>query len=134
MCVNFISVLRKFFISVLRKFIVYRIAPITVHAAFDKAAELFRMKLTHIPIDVNTLKVDIAAMNRAINSSTCLVIKFLKICKKILRIVKLLTLIFQLVGSCPNFPHGIIDPIEDIAKVRCEMFFGSVTETFYTYF
>jgi sphinganine-1-phosphate aldolase len=70
------------------------IAPITVHAAFDKAAEMFRMKLTHIPIDINTMKVDVAAMNRAINSSTCL-----------------------LVGSCPNFPHGIIDPIEDIAKL-----------------
>jgi len=28
-----------------------------------------------------------------------------------------ITVSFQLVGSAPHFPHGIIDPIEDIAKV-----------------
>ena len=28
-----------------------------------------------------------------------------------------LSFVFQLVGSAPNFPHGMIDPIEEIAKV-----------------
>ena len=27
------------------------------------------------------------------------------------------SLCFQLVGSAPQFPHGVIDPIEDIAKL-----------------
>ena len=25
--------------------------------------------------------------------------------------------IFKIVASAPNFPHGVIDPIEDISKV-----------------
>ncbi|XP_076075219.1 sphingosine-1-phosphate lyase 1-like [Mytilus galloprovincialis] len=70
------------------------IAPITVHAAFDKAASYFRMKLTHIPIDEETRMVDIKAMRRAINKNTCM-----------------------LVGSAPQFPHGIIDSIEEICQL-----------------
>lgn len=70
------------------------IIPVTVHAAFDKAAEYFRMKITHIPIDEKTRKVDIKAMKRAINRNTCM-----------------------LVGSAPNFGHGIIDSIEEIAEL-----------------
>ncbi|XP_060575238.1 sphingosine-1-phosphate lyase 1-like, partial [Ruditapes philippinarum] len=71
-----------------------RIVPVTVHAAFDKAAEFFHMKITHIPVDPVTCKVDIRKMKRAINGSTCM-----------------------LVGSAPQFPHGSIDPIEEIAAL-----------------
>ncbi|XP_033737444.1 sphingosine-1-phosphate lyase 1-like [Pecten maximus] len=70
------------------------IVPVTVHAAFDKAAFYFRMKITHIPSDKVTGKVDIKAMRRAINKNTCM-----------------------LVGSAPGFPHGIIDDIEEIAAL-----------------
>ncbi|XP_060576368.1 sphingosine-1-phosphate lyase 1-like, partial [Ruditapes philippinarum] len=70
------------------------IVPVTVHAAFDKAAEFFHMKITHIPVDPVTCKVDIRKMKRAINGSTCM-----------------------LVGSAPQFPHGSIDPIEEIAAL-----------------
>uniref|UniRef100_A0A915LCX5 Aminotransferase class V domain-containing protein n=1 Tax=Romanomermis culicivorax TaxID=13658 RepID=A0A915LCX5_ROMCU len=69
------------------------VVPVTAHAAFDKAAHLYGMKIVHIPLD-RSLKVDIKSMRRAINPKTCM-----------------------LVGSCPNFPHGIVDPIEDIAKM-----------------
>ena len=70
------------------------ICPISAHAAFDKAADYYRMKLTHIPVDPRTRKVDLKAMAKAISRNTVV-----------------------LVGSAPQFPHGIIDPIEEIAKL-----------------
>ncbi|XP_052766123.1 sphingosine-1-phosphate lyase 1-like isoform X1 [Mya arenaria] len=70
------------------------IAPITVHAAFDKAADFFHMKLTHIPVDPKTCKVDVNKMRRAINKNTCM-----------------------LVGSAPQFPHGSIDNLEAIGAL-----------------
>lgn len=70
------------------------IVPISVHAAFDKAAEYFRMRITHIPTDPVTCKVNIGKMRRAINKNTCL-----------------------LVGSAPGFPHGCIDSLEEIAAL-----------------
>lgn len=72
-----------------------RIIPVTAHAAFDKAGELFRIQVHHIPVDPKTLRVDTRAMQRAINAKTCL-----------------------LVGSAPNFPYGTVDPIEEISKVQ----------------
>nr|XP_033796849.1 sphingosine-1-phosphate lyase 1 isoform X2 [Geotrypetes seraphini] len=70
------------------------LAPNSVHAAFDKAAHYFRMKLVHIPLDKKTMQVDVKAMAKAISQNTAM-----------------------LVCSAPNFPHGIIDPIEDVAKL-----------------
>ncbi|XP_024279886.1 sphingosine-1-phosphate lyase 1 isoform X2 [Oncorhynchus tshawytscha] len=70
------------------------IAPISVHAAFDKAANYFGMKLVHIPLDKNTMKVNVKAMRRAISKNTAM-----------------------LVCSAPQFPHGIIDPIEEVGKL-----------------
>ncbi|ODQ64246.1 PLP-dependent transferase [Nadsonia fulvescens var. elongata DSM 6958] len=64
------------------------VAPITVHAGFDKAAYYFGIKLHHAPIDPITYQVDILHVKRLINANTVL-----------------------LVGSAPNFPHGIIDDI-----------------------
>ena len=70
------------------------VVPITIHAAFDKAADFFRMKITHIPINETTRQVNVSAMRRAINKNTCM-----------------------LAGSAPGFPHGIVDNIVEIAKV-----------------
>uniref|UniRef100_A0A3P8VUJ2 sphinganine-1-phosphate aldolase n=1 Tax=Cynoglossus semilaevis TaxID=244447 RepID=A0A3P8VUJ2_CYNSE len=70
------------------------VAPVSVHAAFNKAAHYFGMKLVHIPLDNKTMKVDVKAMKRAINKNTAM-----------------------LVCSAPQFPHGIIDPIEEVAKL-----------------
>ncbi|VDM17428.1 unnamed protein product [Wuchereria bancrofti] len=69
------------------------LVPITAHAAFDKAAHLFRMRIRHIPVG-NNQKVDIDKMQQAISSDTCV-----------------------LVGSAPNFPTGTMDDIEQIAQV-----------------
>lgn len=70
------------------------LAPVSVHAAFDKAAHYFGMKLVHIPLDNKTMKVDVKAMKRAIGRNTAM-----------------------LVCSAPQFPHGIMDPVEEVAKL-----------------
>lgn len=70
------------------------LAPVSVHAAFDKAAHYFGMKLVHIPLDKKTMKVDVKAMKRAISKNTAM-----------------------LVCSAPQFPHGIMDPIEEVAEL-----------------
>ncbi|XP_073337462.1 sphingosine-1-phosphate lyase 1 [Pagrus major] len=70
------------------------LAPVSVHAAFDKAAHYFGMKLIHIPLDKKTMKVDVKAMKRAITKNTAM-----------------------LVCSAPQFPHGIMDPIEEVSKL-----------------
>ncbi|XP_052007125.1 sphingosine-1-phosphate lyase 1 isoform X1 [Xyrauchen texanus] len=70
------------------------IAPVSVHAAFDKAAHYFGMKLIHIALDKKTMKVDVKAMKRAISKNTAM-----------------------LVCSAPQFPHGIMDPVGEVAKL-----------------
>ncbi|CAF4995594.1 unnamed protein product, partial [Rotaria socialis] len=51
------------------------------------------MKLKRIPLNPQTREVDLKKMRQAINENTCMI-----------------------VGSAPNFPHGTIDPIEEISK------------------
>ncbi|XP_044159022.1 sphingosine-1-phosphate lyase 1 [Bufo gargarizans] len=70
------------------------VAPVSAHAAFDKAAHYFGMKIVHIPLDKKTMRVDVKAMRRAISKNTAM-----------------------LVCSAPQFPHGVIDPIEEVAKL-----------------
>ena len=47
--------------------------PVTAHAAFDKAAEYFGMRLVSIPVDDNYL-ADVAAARRAIGRNTVVVV------------------------------------------------------------
>jgi sphinganine-1-phosphate aldolase len=70
------------------------VIPATAHAAFVKAGEFFRMKVTRVPIDPQTCQVNVAAMDRAISKDTVVI-----------------------VGSVPPFPHGVADPIEKIARL-----------------
>ncbi|CAL1578378.1 unnamed protein product [Knipowitschia caucasica] len=70
------------------------LAPVSVHAAFDKAAHYFGMKLVHIPLNKKTMQVDVKAMRRAIGKNTAM-----------------------LVCSAPQFPHGIMDPVEEVGKL-----------------
>jgi hypothetical protein len=53
--------------------LIYRVIPLTAHAAFDKAAEYFKIKLRHAPIDPVSLKVDVHAVSRLINRNTIMV-------------------------------------------------------------
>lgn len=50
------------------------VVPTTIHCAFDKAAQYLGLRVKSIPVDPNTLQVDIKAMKRAITSNTVLVI------------------------------------------------------------
>ena len=70
------------------------VVPVTAHAGFDKAAYYFGIKLRHVELDPVTYKVDLRKMERMINRNTVL-----------------------LVGSVPNFPHGIGDDIVGIGKL-----------------
>jgi glutamate/tyrosine decarboxylase-like PLP-dependent enzyme len=67
------------------------IVPETVHPAFEKAAHYFGVRAVHVPLDAS-MRADVDAMKRAMNDRTIL-----------------------LVGSAPAYPHGVVDPIEDIA-------------------
>ncbi|HEY7105171.1 MAG TPA: aminotransferase class V-fold PLP-dependent enzyme [Acidimicrobiia bacterium] len=69
------------------------VAPSTAHAAFDKAAQYFDMGLTRVPVGPD-YRADVAAMEAAITPSTV-----------------------ALVGSSPQFPHGVIDPIEELSEL-----------------
>jgi len=69
------------------------IVPVTAHAAFDKAAFYFGIRIRHIRIDSNH-RVNIKAMKSAIGCSTCM-----------------------LVASAPNYPTGTIDPVEEVARL-----------------
>lgn len=70
------------------------IAPVTIHAGIEKACYYFGMKLHKVDLDPITYQVDLSKVKRLINSNTVL-----------------------LVGSAPNFPHGIIDDIEGLSKL-----------------
>lgn len=70
------------------------VAPVTIHAAFNKAAYYFNMKLVHAPIDSTTGRVNLASVRRLVNRNTVLI-----------------------AGSAPNFPHGVIDDIEGLGEI-----------------
>ena len=74
--------------------IVIQVVPVTAHAAFDKAASMLDILLRKVPVDPVTQQVDIKQMKKLICSRTCM-----------------------LVGSAPQFPHGSIDDIGEIAKL-----------------
>ena len=68
------------------------IVPTTVHVAFEKAGEYFGVKLVHAPLGPD-LRVDVKAVKRRINRRT-----------------------IGIVASAPPYPHGVVDPIEDIGR------------------
>jgi glutamate/tyrosine decarboxylase-like PLP-dependent enzyme len=72
------------------------ILPITVHPAFEKAAAYFDVKPVHVPVD-GAFRADLGAMRSAIGKNTIL-----------------------LVGSAPQYPQGVVDPIEQIAALAQE--------------
>lgn len=70
------------------------ILPDTAHTAFRKASEYFNIKLHRVPCPAPSYKVNIATVSRLINRNTIL-----------------------LVGSAPNFPHGIVDDIPALSRL-----------------
>lgn len=69
------------------------VLPATCHPAFDKAAELFGLKLVKVPADENSVAIP-AEMEARINDNTVL-----------------------LAVSAPSYPHGVLDPVEAVAAI-----------------
>ncbi len=71
------------------------VLPQSAHPAFDKAAHLMDLEVRRIPLKTDgSFQADARAMGAACDTGTVM-----------------------MVGSAPNFPHGIIDPIEALGDV-----------------
>lgn len=80
------------------------IVPVTAHAAFDKASQYFKIKIKHIPVDEN-YRAEVSAAREAITRNTVVI-----------------------VGSAPSFPHGMVDPIENLSELARERGIGFHTD------
>jgi glutamate/tyrosine decarboxylase-like PLP-dependent enzyme len=80
------------------------IVPVTAHAAFEKAAAYFKIKLKRIPVDAD-YRADVAAARRAVSRNTIVI-----------------------VGSAPSFPHGMVDPIAELSELARENGIGFHTD------
>ena len=69
------------------------IVPVSVHPAFDKACHYFEMDLVKAPLRAD-YRVDVAAVEKLIDERTVL-----------------------LVGSAPQYPQGVIDPIAEMGQL-----------------
>lgn len=69
------------------------VMPATAHPALDKAGHYFGVKIRYAPVN-DRGQVDLRAMKRLINKNTVM-----------------------LVGSAPQYPHGIVDPITEIGRM-----------------
>jgi glutamate/tyrosine decarboxylase-like PLP-dependent enzyme len=72
------------------------VLPITAHPAFDKAGSYFDVKMVHVPVR-DDFRADVEAMGDAITPNT-----------------------IMMVGSAPSYPHGVVDPIEELAATAQE--------------
>ncbi|KAK3321010.1 pyridoxal phosphate-dependent transferase [Cercophora scortea] len=70
------------------------ILPETAHVAFRKACDYFKIKIHLVACPAPSYQVDMRRVARLVNRNTIL-----------------------LVGSAPNFPHGIIDDIAALSKL-----------------
>ena len=68
------------------------VAPVTVHAAFRKAAHVLGMRFVGVEVDPATGRPEAQDLLAAVDEDTCLV-----------------------VCSAPNYPTGVIDPVEQVA-------------------
>ncbi len=80
------------------------ILPVTAHAAFDKAAQYFGIRVRRIPVDED-FRADVDKARKAVNRNTIVV-----------------------VGSAPSFPHGAVDPIRELSSLAFEHGIGFHTD------
>jgi glutamate/tyrosine decarboxylase-like PLP-dependent enzyme len=72
------------------------VAPRSAHPAFAKAAKYLGLQLKQVPLD-GDYRADVAAAEELITDQTALV-----------------------VGSAPNYPFGVVDPIPELAALAAE--------------
>ena len=70
--------------------------PRSAHPAFEKAAHYFGLTPVFVPVRED-LRADVDAMRAAVTKNTILI-----------------------VGSAPAYPHGVVDPIRDLAAIAQE--------------
>lgn len=70
------------------------VVPQTAHPAFDKAAKALELKLIRVPVSMPSGAADVAAMEAALSPRTVM-----------------------MVGSAPNFPYGVVDPIPELSDI-----------------
>lgn len=80
------------------------IVPITAHAAFDKASQYFKIRIKKIPVDQNQ-KAIVKYVKKYLSKNT-----------------------IAIVGSAPSFPHGVIDPIEEMSEIAYQENIGFHTD------
>ncbi len=73
------------------------VLPVTAHAAFHKACDYFDLTPVLVPVPTDSFRVEPDAMREAITDNTIL-----------------------LVGSAPQYAHGVIDPIAEIGQIALE--------------
>ena len=72
------------------------LAPASAHPAYAKAGHYFGMKLVHIPLDEN-FRADVSAARALVNPNTAVI-----------------------VANAYSYPHGAMDPVEDLAALAAE--------------
>ncbi|MFZ1061918.1 MAG: aminotransferase class V-fold PLP-dependent enzyme [Acidimicrobiales bacterium] len=72
------------------------LAPVSAHPAYAKAAHYFDMDFSTIPLD-SSYRADVSAARRLMSERTCVV-----------------------VASAYSYPHGIMDPVEELAALAHE--------------
>ena len=72
------------------------IVPISGHPAFEKASEYFGVKAVRTPLRADS-RTDVDAVRKAVTPNTILII-----------------------GSAPAYPHGVVDPIRELAALAKE--------------
>ena len=72
------------------------VLPLTAHPAFEKAAHYFNVRAVHIPVG-DDFRADVEAARAAVTDNTVL-----------------------MVGSAPGYPHGVIDPIPELAAIALD--------------
>jgi sphinganine-1-phosphate aldolase len=72
------------------------VMPVTGHPAFDKAGDYFGVRVIHVPVR-DDYRADIDAMRAAITPNT-----------------------IMMAASAPAYPHGVVDPIRDLAATAQE--------------
>jgi glutamate/tyrosine decarboxylase-like PLP-dependent enzyme len=80
------------------------VAPVTAHAAFDKAGQYFGMRIVKVDVGPD-MRADPAAIRAAMTDNTVAV-----------------------VGSAVQFPHGVMDPVEEMAAIADERGVGFHTD------
>lgn len=70
------------------------VLPRTAHPTFDRAAHYLGVKVVRVPTTRNDFRADVAAIERALTPETVMI-----------------------VGSAPNYPFGVFDPIVELGQL-----------------